>query len=136
MAESILNKTTALKGSDFRGRARRPRRNWTREAKSQVVAAMLSPGANVSEIARQHEISRQHLYLWRKAALAGELALPAHCEATQARIVVAEGPAHRAEEDETAPAIEIEASGFVVRVRPGVDLGLLADVMQALRTLA
>jgi transposase len=31
----------------------------------------------VSEVARRHEISPQHLFAWRKAARVGELALPA-----------------------------------------------------------
>jgi hypothetical protein len=31
----------------------------------------------VSEVARRHEISPQHLFAWRKAARRGQLALPA-----------------------------------------------------------
>ena len=35
-----------------------------------------APGAIVSEVARQHEISPQHLFAWRKAARTGRLVLP------------------------------------------------------------
>jgi transposase len=135
MTESTLGKTTTLKRSDLRGRERRPRRNWTKEAKSQIVAAMLSPGANVSEIARQHEISRQHLYLWRRAALVGDLPLPTQHEGqVRAPVTVAKAPGRRSNSTAIGQSLEIEVSGFIVRVRPGVDFELLANIVQALKT--
>ncbi len=36
-----------------------------------------APGAVVSEVARRHDLSPQHLFGWRKAARAGLLTLPA-----------------------------------------------------------
>jgi transposase len=40
-------------------------------------SGFLSPGAIVSEVARRHDISPQHLFTWRKAARAGALSSPA-----------------------------------------------------------
>ena len=53
------------------------RRRWSDAEKGRIVAESFTPGAVVSEVARRHEISPQHLFAWRKAARAGELALPA-----------------------------------------------------------
>jgi transposase len=110
----------------------RRRRNWTKEAKGHVVASMLAPGANVSEIARQHEVPRQHLYLWRRAALAGELPLPQRLhDLVRTPIDVRRAPRRHAR---PAYAVEIEVSGFVIRVQPDVDVRLLAEIMKALKT--
>ena len=53
------------------------RRRWSDEAKGRIVAGSYAPGAIVSEVARQHAISPQHLFAWRKAPRAGALSLPA-----------------------------------------------------------
>jgi transposase len=67
------------------------RRRWSDEAKARIVAASFAPGAVVSEVARRHEISPQHLFAWRKAARAGLLTLPS--DATLQFVpVVAEAP--------------------------------------------
>ena len=96
---------------------------------------MLAPGANVSEIARQHEISRQHLYLWRRAALAGELPLPA-CYQDRVRIPIAVSRSRGRTSGATELAIEVHVGGVVVRAPPGVAITRLTDLVQALKTLA
>ena len=53
------------------------RRRWSDEAKGRIVAESFTPGAVVSEVARRHDMSPQHLFGWRKAARAGLLTLPA-----------------------------------------------------------
>src|SRR5262249_45217312 len=53
------------------------RRRWSNADKGRIVAESFAPGAVVSEVARRHEISPQHLFTWRKAARRGQLALPA-----------------------------------------------------------
>src|SRR6202007_2423019 len=53
------------------------RRRWSEEVKGRIVAEAYAPGAGVAEGARRHRISPQHLFVWRKAARAGVLSLPA-----------------------------------------------------------
>ena len=53
------------------------RRRWSDETKGRIVAESYAPGAVVSEVARRHDMSPQHLFGWRKAARAGLLTLPA-----------------------------------------------------------
>jgi transposase len=109
----------------------RQRRNWTKVAKGQTVAAMLSSGANVSEIARQNGLSRQQLYLWRKAALAGELPLyPPKLEHGGTPITVSSASASR-----IPCALEVEVAGFVVRAPPGTDIDFLTQIMSSLKIL-
>ena len=51
------------------------RRRWSVATKGRIVAESYAPGAVVSEVARRHDMSPQHLFGWRKAARAGLLAL-------------------------------------------------------------
>lgn len=53
------------------------RRRWSVATKGRIVAESYAPGAVVSEVARRHDMSPQHLFGWRKAARAGLLTLPA-----------------------------------------------------------
>ena len=51
-------------------------RRWSDDAKGRIVAESNAPGAVVSELARRHGISPQHLFARRKAARSGVLSLP------------------------------------------------------------
>jgi transposase len=48
------------------------RRRWSDEEKGRIVAESFAPGAVVSEVARRHEMSPQHLFAWRKTARDGQ----------------------------------------------------------------
>ena len=71
------------------------RRRWSDAEKGRIVAEFFTPGAVVSEVARRHEISPQHLFAWRKAARAGQLALPADHRALPAARELGRGGADR-----------------------------------------
>ena len=100
------------------------------ECRGQRVTELFAPGAVVSEVARRHEISPQHLFAWRKAARHGQLALPAG----EAALFV---PVMMAAQKPVAPtpSITIETAGIVVRVECGVDVGWLRAVLRVLKTL-
>jgi transposase len=107
------------------------RRRWSDEVKGQVVAESYEPGVVVSEVARRHDITPQHLFGWRKAARAGRLVLPAAEPPMFVPVVTAPGAAgavtHR------TGSIAIEIAGAVVRAEPGVDLGWLRAVLRAVK---
>src|ERR1700693_1250052 len=110
------------------------RRRWSDEEKGRIVAESFAPGAVVSEVARRHEMSPQHLFGWRKAARAGLLTLPAD-EAPMFVPVVREADdgGVAAAAANRSGAITIEIAGAVVRAERGVDLGWLRDVVRAVK---
>jgi transposase len=85
----------------------------------------------VSEVARRHDITPQHLFGWRKAARTGRLVLPITEPPMFVPVVTAPSAAgavrHR------AGSIAIEIAGTVVHAEPGVDLGWLRDVLRAVK---
>jgi transposase len=107
------------------------RRRWSEADKGRIVAESYAAGAVVSEVARRHEITPQHLFAWRKAARTGRLALPAEAAELFVPIVVAREKMVVAEP--AASTITIEIAGVVVRAERGVDIGWLVDVVRALR---
>jgi transposase len=108
------------------------RRRWSEEEKGRIVAASFAPDAVVSEVARRHDLTPQHLFAWRKAAREGRLVLPAEESGLFVPIVV--------EREETVgsakpgvASITIEIGGAVVRAERGVDAGWLAEVLRAVK---
>ena len=53
----------------------RGRRSWPDHVKARIVRESLEPGVTVSQVARRHRISPQHLTLWRRAARQGRLSI-------------------------------------------------------------
>jgi transposase len=112
------------------------RRRWSDEAKGRIVAESYAPGAVVSEVARRHEMSPQHLFGWRKAARAGLLMLPA------AEVPMFVPVVREARDDGVAAAtakgsggISIEIAGVVVRAERAVDPGWLREVLLAVKAV-
>ncbi len=56
------------------------RRSWPDVVKAQIVRESFEPGVTVSEVARRHRMSPQHLTLWRRAAREGRLSVPVDCD--------------------------------------------------------
>jgi transposase len=110
------------------------RRRWSDEEKGRIVAESFAPGAVVSEVARRHEMSPQHLFAWRKTARDGQLALPVDGAAMFVPVMMTAQKAIAARP--SAPSITIETAGVVVRAECGVDPGWLADVLRAVKGLS
>ena len=88
----------------------------------------------VSDVARRHEMTLQHLFAWRKAARDGRLALPADEAAMFVPVMVtAQQPGLP---KPLAPSITIEMTGVVVRAECGMDVGWLAAVLRAVKALS
>jgi transposase len=111
------------------------RRRWSDEAKGRIVAESFAAGAVVSEVARRHDISPQHLFAWRKAARAGLLSLPADAAPMFVPVVTELHHDGRtaAASAQGATAITIEIGGVVVRAARGVDPAWLRDVLRAVK---
>ena len=107
------------------------RRRWSWEEKARIVAESLAPGAVAGAIALRYGLHRNQLYAWRKELRETEAAdggAPSSFDFVP--VVISEETAAA-----DAPAIEIELSGARVRVSPGVDPALLADVLRTLKAL-
>jgi transposase len=103
------------------------RRRWTSEEKGRIVALTLAPGAKVSDVARQYDLSPQHLFLWRRAAKSGKLVLPVGDDFLFAPVVT------ESLSQSPVSEIPIEVRGAIVRANRSTDFKLLAAVVDALR---
>jgi transposase len=129
MLQNICKETSVLRPVEVVTSVER-RRRWDPEVKAQIVASSYEPGVRVTEVARRHDISPQHLHQWRREAKAGKLVLPLEDGMAFARIVVdryAEG------RQPMAGGVEVEVDGAVVRVRADSDLKLVTAVVRALK---
>src|SRR5512147_1805913 len=109
------------------------RRRWSWDEKARIVAESLAPAAVASSIALRYGLHRNQLYTWRKelratADEAMEAAGPAPLGFVP--VVMTEEPVVA-----SGPGSEIEMAGARVRVSPGVDPALLADVLRTLKAL-
>jgi transposase len=105
------------------------RRRWSWEEKAGIVAESLAPDAVASSIARRYGLHRNQLYAWRKELrAAADRAAPAPLDFVP--VVITEEPVAG-----RGSGMEIELAGARVRVSPGVDSALLADVLRMLKAL-
>lgn len=116
------------------------RRRWSVAEKERITAEAMEPGAVVSEIARRHGMSPQHLFTWRRLAIreAG-LAGGAPSLFVPAMIVPPTGPpgpeprAQRTRRRSASSGIELEIDGVAVRVGAGASPKAIAAVIRALK---
>ena len=133
MVDHIVDASERRGGVDIRVGVGR-RRRWRAEDKGRIVAESYAPGAVVSEVARRHDITPQHLFAWRKAARAGRLTLPAEEAPMFVPVVTTIREVGAAEAATNGPgSIVIEISGARVRAQRGVDVGWLRDVLRAVK---
>ncbi|MBM6584451.1 transposase [Microvirga sp. BT689] len=107
------------------------RRRWSADEKARILDEAMAPGAIVSEVARRHSMSPQHLFTWRRQAKreAGDHPL------AFTPVVVAPDPSQAISAAPREAVIEIAVEGAVVRVPPGADGATLAVVLQVLKSV-
>ena len=106
------------------------RRRWSDDEKAAIVAESQSPGAQASEIALRYGLHRNQLYGWRRefgSSVAHTMAEGGTGELDFVPVAADGGSG--------AAAIEIEIGGAIVRVRAGVELGLLGKVLRLLKAM-
>ena len=116
------------------------RRDWPDAEKIAIVAKALEPGANVSEIARQHDINPQQLFGWRKRWRAEAEALieaqrPPLAMFAPVMIDTSPLPPPVVTTSLDAGTIEISVGAMTVRIKGAADAKTLAVVLKALRPL-
>ena len=109
------------------------KRRWPDEEKGRIVAEAVAPGAVVSEVARRHDMSPQHLFGWIKAAKEGKFALPADDAPSFVPVVVEPARASKTSCRERTAVIEIVIGVIKVRVRNGADVRTVEAVLRAAR---
>ena len=111
----------------------RGKRHWTPEARAQIIAESLEPGANVSAVARRHGMFPQQLYTWRRG-------LRERAEA----MAFVPAMVERGKDDElSSPAVPlvngqiiVEVSGLLIRIPPDVSADHIERVLLAARVSA
>jgi transposase len=113
------------------------RRRWTEEDEGRIVAEAVARGAVISEVARRHELTPQHLFTWIRAAKDGNLALQTDNVPAFVPVVPAEAAsANKIPSRERAASIEITVGAIKVRVRNGADARTVEAFLRAVRRAA
>ena len=102
------------------------RRRWSDEFKARAVAATLSPGANISAIARGMDISPSQLFGWRRQAMREGAPMPSTARAASENEVDAVA--------KSAPVVEISVGAAVIRVSANIGEADLHRVIRAVRS--
>jgi transposase len=118
------------------------RRQFTEDFKARVVEKTLVPGAIVSDVARQHGLSPQQVFTWRRQA---RHAL-ANAESTAPQFVpaiveTALPPAvlrgrqrkRTGQSSRSCGSIEVEIDGMTIRIGRGAEAKTVAAVLRALK---
>jgi transposase len=109
------------------------RRRWSDEAKAQIVAESVLPGAMVSQVARRHDVLPSQIYAWRKAAREGSLVLTGGPAFATVEVSGPLSPETKLEQSGVVPTIEIEAGAMAVRISGSADTALVERIIRALR---
>jgi len=110
------------------------RRQWSDDEKARIVAATLTPGAVVTEVARRWQVCPQQVFGWRRAMRLGTATAPV----SFVPIVKEARPTcdGSAVAPSSPPPIEVDLAGAVLRIPLGTDAALLTTVLRAIRASA
>ena len=133
--------STTARRHGAKGQARPDRRRWSAADKARIVAEARAPGAVVAAVARRWQVHPQQVFAWRREAGCAERGLASEVALADASVpafvpILTEAMAADPAPAASAPAIEIELAGAVVRVATGVDTAQLAAVLRAVRASA
>ena len=109
------------------------RRRWSDEAKARILEAALAPGANVSAVARAHDVSPQQAFAWRRKAIrSGEIVvLTRGSEAVTQSFASVEVSR---EDSGRSGGLEIVIGNATIRVGSDVAATLLTEAIRAVRS--
>lgn len=129
------------------------RRSWTREEKAAIVAESYAGAESVTAVARRHGLRHTQLFTWRReirrAAEAAGVTLPVAVTPGSAPMfvpavvepepvtAVAPAPApkkKRVRRPRSGAAVELVIDGVAVKIARGADAGVIAAVIDALKT--
>ena len=109
------------------------RRSYSRAEKARLVAETLQPGTRTADVARRHGIHPQVLYVWRRLARQGELALQADDAPMFAAVLAAPEPTPCSGAAEADGGMTIELGDIRLRVGADVSPERVAALVAALR---
>ena len=122
------------------------RRTFAVEEKLALVAQMAGCG-NICELARRHDLRPSQLFTWRRelryAAEAAQgsiqsapepMFVPAVIEPEPVGVAAAAPRNKRVRRAHAAAAVELEIDGVAVKIARGADAGVIAAVIDALKT--
>lgn len=123
------------------------RREWSDETRAAIIAESYSGAESVSAVARRHALAPSQLFTWRRefrraaqAASAEAVAIepePFFVPAVIAPQSTTVPPAprkRRARRAREATAVELEIDGVSVKIARGAEAGVIAAVIDALKT--
>jgi transposase len=111
------------------------RRSWSDDVKARIVRESFEPGVTVSEVARRHRISPQHLTLWRRAARQGRLPVSVGYDEKAAGapfVPLAIDTDRREPASAVNERIVIEMSGMVLKLPAETSASRIAEIVFAL----
>jgi transposase len=107
------------------------RRRWNDDERRRILAAAFAPGAVVSTVSRQFEVSTSLIYKWRQQALAAE---PAGAAAFAPAVMLRELREPVVAAPPETPAIIVElANGARLRIGSHASAALVTASLRALR---
>jgi transposase len=100
-----------------------PRRRWSKAAKERIVAEALEPDANISEIARRHDLRPQQIFTWRREAVRAAQIEP-----------LGDSPGPAGTDRPRQNVIEIVLGDLVIFVGNDVPTARLVEIVLAMRS--